>query len=138
MTYHRFFFKFPFSLCPGSVASLSSGAPPTHGGPSPPKFTTQAWGTLLESPYWPTSPFPSLTSVASILVLVKLTSSLNYANKAMVFRIRGARRHVAPRACGRSWLESAANQSAAAHKGCDAPMQTRMDKRTSEGWRGVR
>ena len=49
----------------------------------------------LYSPCGSAPPLLSLTRIASILALVKLTSSLNYANKAVVICICTARWHVA-------------------------------------------
>jgi len=59
-----------------------------------PKFTAQRWWAPLSSPRGSAPPLLSLTRIASILALVKLTSSLNYANKAVVICICTARRHV--------------------------------------------
>lgn len=78
-----------------------------------------------------TPPLPSLTRIASILALVKLTSSLNYANKAIVICICTGWWHVALGVGGRQrkkrwggdllWYlfawQRGANQSAAACKG---------------------
>lgn len=60
-----------------------------------PKFTVQGLCAPLYSPCGSAPPLLSLTRIASILDLVKLTSSLNYANKAIVICICTARWHVA-------------------------------------------
>lgn len=52
-----------------------------------PKFTVQGFCAPLYSPCGSAPPLLSLTRIASILDLVKLTSSLNYANKAIVICI---------------------------------------------------
>lgn len=74
-----------------------------HRGPEPvisqlpylrPKFTVQGLYAPLYSPCGSAPPLLSLTRIASILALVKLTSSLNYANKAVVICICTAQWHV--------------------------------------------
>lgn len=68
-----------------------------------PKFTVQG----LCSPCGSAPPLLSLTRIASILALVKLTSSLNYANKAIVICI-----------CTASWY--AARGGVGVMRGCES------------------
>ena len=59
-----------------------------------------AWASRCTPPCGSAPPPLSLTRIASILPLVKLTSSLNYANKAIVICICTACRHVEWRGWG--------------------------------------
>lgn len=92
------FSQFPFSLlCRVPVKSHSAAwvhTVPERSGPVisqlpylRPKFTVQGLCVPLYSPCGSAPPLLSLTRIASILALVKLTSSLNYANKAVVICI---------------------------------------------------
>lgn len=93
------------SLCCVPVKSLGAAwvhAVPQRSGPVVsqlpylrPKFTVQGSCAPLYSPCGSAPPLLSLTRIASILALVKLTSSLNYANKAVVICICTAWWHVA-------------------------------------------
>lgn len=91
-------FQFPFSLL-GCAPVKSHSAAWVHtvlerSGPVisqlpylRPKFTVRVLYVPLYTPCGSAPPLLSLTRIASILALVKLTSSLNYANKAVVICI---------------------------------------------------
>ena len=72
-------------------------------------------------PWWvsPSPAFPALTRIASIPGLVKLTSSLNYANKTMVICICTVPWHVAVRSTGRERAQGCHGQDME-HSSCDS------------------